>query len=87
MIENILLDFDTLILLEVKLLLEYVISLLERRDLLTQSCFIEKARSSEERIIHEVLCLKGDKVNYLSLLMVHNSHRMQGELIRSCRKK
>ncbi|NOQ15664.1 MAG: precorrin-2 C(20)-methyltransferase, partial [Methyloprofundus sp.] len=27
------------------------------------------------------------KVNYLSLLMVHNSHRMRGELIRGCRKK
>jgi len=87
MIDNMLLDFDTLVLLKVKPLLDDIISLLERRDLLTQSCFIEKAGSSEERIVHDVLSLKGEKVNYLSLLMVHNSHRMRGELIRGCRKK
>ena len=87
MIENMLLDFDTLVLLKVKPLLDDIISLLERKDLLSQSCFIEKAGSSEERIVHDVLSLKGEKVNYLSLLMVHNSHRMRGEVIRGCRKK
>jgi precorrin-2/cobalt-factor-2 C20-methyltransferase len=87
MIEKMLLDFDTLILLKVKPLLDDIISLLERTDLVTRACFIEKAGSSEERIVHDVLSLKGKKVNYLSLLMVHNSHRMRGELIRGCRKK
>ncbi|BCG65695.1 MAG: precorrin-2/cobalt-factor-2 C20-methyltransferase [Methyloprofundus sp.] len=87
MIEKMLLDFDTLILLKVKPLLDDIISLLERTDLVTKACFIEKAGSSEERIVHDVLSLKGKKVNYLSLLMVHNSHRMRGELIRGCRKK
>ncbi len=87
MIENLLNDFDTLILLKVKPLLDDILDLLASKDLLTQSCFIEKAGSSEERIVHDVLSLKGQKVNYLSLLMVHNSHRMRGELIRGCRKK
>ncbi|SCN47072.1 Cobalt-precorrin-2 C20-methyltransferase [methanotrophic endosymbiont of Bathymodiolus azoricus (Menez Gwen)] len=87
MIEAMLLDFDTLVLLKVKPLLDDIISLLERKGLLAQSCFIEKAGSNEERIIHDVLSLRGEKVNYLSLLMVHNSHRMRGELIRGCRKK
>jgi precorrin-2/cobalt-factor-2 C20-methyltransferase len=87
MIEKMLNDFDTLILLKVKPLLDDILALLEHKDLLTQSCFIEKAGSSEERIVRDVLSLKGQKVNYLSLLMVHNSHRMRGELIRGCRKK
>jgi len=87
MIENMLNDFDTLVLLKVKPLLDDILSLLERKNLLTQSCFIEKAGSSEERIVRDVLSLRGQKVNYLSLLMVHNSHRMRGELIRGCRKK
>lgn len=87
MIDKMLSDFDTLILLKVKPLLDDILRLLEHKDLLTQSCFIEKAGSSEERIVHDVLSLKGQKVNYLSLLMVHNSHRMRGDLIRGCRKK
>jgi len=87
MIENMLCDFDTLILLKVKPMLDDILSLLERKDLLTKACFIEKAGSSEERIVHDVLSLKGQKVNYLSLLMIHNSHRMRGDLIRGCRKK
>ena len=87
MIEKLLLDFDTLILLKVKPILDDILDLLEHKNLLIQSCFIEKAGSSEERVIHDVLSLKGQKVNYLSLLMVHNSHRIRGELIRGCRKK
>jgi len=87
MIENMLRDFDTLVLLKVKPLLDDILALLERKDLLTKACFIEKAGSSEERIVRDVLSLRGQKVNYLSLLMVHNSHRMRGELIRGCRKK
>lgn len=87
MIEKLLHDFDTIILLKVKPLLDDILALLERKDLLTKACFIEKAGSSEERIVHNVLSLKGSKVNYLSLLMVHNSHRIRGGLIRGCRKK
>ena len=87
MIEGMLRDFDTLVLLKVKPLLDDILTLLERKNLLTKACFIEKAGSSEERIVHDVLSLKGQKVNYLSLLMIHNSHRMRGELIRGCRKK
>jgi len=80
-------DFDTLVLLKVKPLLDDIINLLEREGLLSQSCFIEKAGSSEERIVHDVASLKGQKVNYLSLLMVHNPHRIRGKMIRGCRKK
>jgi len=31
--------------------------------------------------------LRGQKVNYLSLLLVRNPDRQRGEMIRGCRKK
>lgn len=88
MIESLLSDFDTLILLKVKPILDDIITLLKNKDLLKNSCFIEKAGSPEERIIHDIASLQGEKVNYLSLIMVtNNQHRQRGEMIRGCRKK
>ncbi len=88
MIDGLLDDFDTLVLLKVKPILDDIIELLQRKDLLSKSCFIEKAGSPEERVIHDIASLHGEKVNYLSLIMVSNNHhRQRGEMIRGCRKK
>ncbi len=88
MIESLLDDFDTLVLLKVKPILNDIIDLIENKQLLQQSCFIEKAGSSEERIVHDVSSLKDEKVNYLSLIMINNNpHRIRGEIIRGCKKK
>lgn len=87
MIEALLEDFDTLVLLKVKPLLDDILDLLQQKGLLDKSCFIEKAGSIEERVIHDVLSLRGQKVNYLSLIMIHNPHRKRGEMVRGCRKK
>ena len=86
-VEKMLDDFDTLVLMKVKPLLDDLIDLLDRRGLLVHSRFIEKAGSPVERIVHNVAELKGTQVNYLSLLLVKNPHRARGELIRGCRKK
>lgn len=86
-VERMLDDFDTLVLMKVKPLLDELIDLLERRGLLAHSRFIEKAGSPLERIIHDVGELKGTKVNYLSLLLVKNPDRQRGEMLRGCRKK
>ncbi|CAD6879160.1 Cobalt-precorrin-2 C(20)-methyltransferase (EC 2.1.1.151) [Methylomonas albis] len=87
MIERLLNDFDTLVLLKVKPLLDDILDLLERRGLLTHAAFIEKAGSPEERIERDLLKLRGQKVNYLSLLLVRNPNRQRGEMLRGCRKK
>ncbi len=87
MIERMLKDFDTLVLLKVKPLLDDIIDLLAQKDLLEHTAFVEKIGASEERIIHDVARLKGTKVNYLSLLLVRNTHRQRGEVMRGCRKK
>ncbi len=86
-INHLLDEFDTLALLKVKPLLDEVIDLLEQRDLLASSVFIEKVGSPEERIVRDIAGLKGEKVNYLSLLLVQNPKRVRGELRRGCRKR
>lgn len=87
LIDHLLDEFDTLILLKVKPLLDEVLDLLERRSLLATSCFIEKVGSPDERVVSDLLSLKGEKVNYLSLMLVKNPKRARGELRRGCRKR
>lgn len=86
-IDHMLDNFDTLVLLKVKPLLDDIIDLLEHRGLLQHSAFIEKAGAPEERIVHDVASLRDSTVNYLSLLLVKNPQRERGEMIRGCRKK
>lgn len=87
MIEKLLNDFDTLVLLKVKPLLDDIINLLREKNILQDTTFIEKASSPEERVVEDVASLYGEKVNYLSLLLIKNPNRVRGEMIRGCRKK
>ena len=86
-IDHLLDEFDTLILLKVKPMMDEVLGLLERRELLASSCFIEKVGSPDERIVRDLASLKGTPVNYLSLLLVQNPKRARGELRRGCRQR
>ncbi|MBL1353679.1 MAG: precorrin-2 C(20)-methyltransferase [Zetaproteobacteria bacterium] len=86
-LEKILPHFDTLVLLKVKPLLDRVIDWLSQHDLLADAVFVEKSGAPEERIIRDVASLKGEKVNYLSLMLVRNANRERGEMIRGCKKK
>ncbi len=87
MVERLLADFDTLVLLKVKPLLDELIDLLQQHGLLAHSRFIEKVGTPQERVIHDVAVLRGEKVNYLSLLLVRNTERARGALVRGCRKQ
>ena len=87
MIERLMQDFDTLILMKVKPLIDEIIGLLRQREILQHAVFIERAGTPEERIVSDVASLKGETVNYLSLMLVKNPHRQRGEMIRGCRKK
>ena len=86
-IETLLHEFDTVVLLKVKPLLDDIIALLERHDLVQHARFIEKVGAPEERTVTPVASLRGTKVNYLSLILVRNPNRVRGELVRGCRKK
>lgn len=86
-IDHLLDEFDTLALLKVKPMVDEVVELLERRELLATSVFVEKVGAPDERIVDDVASLKGEKVNYLSLMLVQNPKRVRGELRRGCRKR
>lgn len=86
-VEKLLDDFDTLVLMKVKPLLDDLIDLLQQKGLLDDSVFIERVGTPDERVVRDLRSLHGEKVNYLSLLLVKNPGRVKGEIIRGCRKK
>ncbi|UMR30106.1 precorrin-2 C(20)-methyltransferase [Massilia sp. MB5] len=88
-VDRLLPDFDTLVLMKVKPILDELIDWLEQRDLLAGSHFIERVGAPDERRFSaaEILTLRGTKVSYLSLLIVKHPHRIRGERIKGCLKK
>ena len=88
-VDRLLQDFDTLVLMKVKPLMDELLDWLERRKLLAGASFIERCGAPDERVLrgHELLALRGQKVSYLSLMLVHHPHRVRGERVRGCLKK
>lgn len=87
LIERLLDEFDTLVLMKVKPMLDEVIELIERRGLMATSCFVEKVGAEDERIVRDLAALKGEPAHYLSLMLVQNPKRRRGELRRGCRRR
>ena len=86
-VDRLLNDFDTLVLLKVKPLMDELIAWLEQRGLLDHAQFIERCGAPDERVVTDLLSLRGQKVSYLSLMIVKNPHRVRGERVRGCLKK
>ncbi|WAC73483.1 precorrin-2 C(20)-methyltransferase [Roseateles sp. SL47] len=88
-VERLLPDFDTLVLMKIKPLIGDLLDWLEQRRLLDGAHFIERVGAPDERRLSgpALLSLRGEKVSYLSLLIVKNPHRIRGERIKGCLKK
>ena len=88
-VDRLLPDFDTLVLMKIKPLIEDLLDWLEARGLLAGAHFIERVGALDERRLSgpEMLALRGTKVSYLSLMVVKNPHRVRGERIKGCLKK
>lgn len=88
-LDRLLADFDTLVLLKVKPLIDDLFDWLQARDLLDGASFIERCGAPDERVFRgtEMLALRGSKVSYLSLMLVPNPQRVRGERIKGCLKK
>ncbi|WP_066341432.1 precorrin-2 C(20)-methyltransferase [Azohydromonas lata] len=88
-VDRLLQDFDTLVLMKVKPLMDELLDWLQRRDLLAGAAFIERCGAPDERVFRgeALLALRGQKVSYLSLMLVHHPHRVRGERVRGCLKK
>ncbi len=88
-VDRLLHDFDTLVLMKIKPLLDDLLTWLEDRGLLVNAHFIERVGAEDERRLSgtDLLTLRGQRVSYLSLLIVKNPHRVRGERIKGCLKK
>jgi precorrin-2/cobalt-factor-2 C20-methyltransferase len=88
-VDRLLPDFDTLVLMKVKPIIDQLIDWLQQRGLLAGAHFIERVGAPDERRFSgdDMLALRGTKVSYLSLLIVKNPHRIRGERIKGCLKK
>lgn len=88
-VDRLLPDFDTLVLMKIKPLIEDLLDWLESRKLLAGAHFVERVGALDERRLSgpELLALRGTKVSYLSLLIVKNPYRVRGERIKGCLKK
>jgi precorrin-2/cobalt-factor-2 C20-methyltransferase len=62
--------FDTIVLLKVNRVLDQLINILERHNLLDGAVFVERCGTSRERIVRDVSSLRGQRMNYFSLLLV-----------------
>ncbi|CAM3854808.1 precorrin-2 C(20)-methyltransferase [Roseateles saccharophilus] len=82
-------DFDTLVLLKVKPLVDELLDWLLARGLLDGAAFVERCGAPDERVLRgrDMLDLRGTKLSYLSLLLVANPRRVRGDRIRGCLKK
>ncbi|MEY2890431.1 MAG: precorrin-2 C20-methyltransferase [Pseudomonadota bacterium] len=88
-LDRLLSDFDTLVLMKVKPLIDELFDWLQQRGLLDGASFIERCGAPDERVFRgaQMLALRGSKVSYLSLMLVHNPQRVRGERIKGCLKK
>lgn len=88
-VDRLLPDFDTLVLMKIKPLIDELLDWLEARNLLAGAHFVERVGALDERRLSgpALLALRGSKVSYLSLLIVKNPHRVRGERIKGCLKK
>ena len=69
--------FDTVVLLKVNRVLEQLIGILEPRGLLPNAVLVERCGTPRERIVKDLTKLRGQRVDYFSLLLVRK-HRDPG---------
>jgi precorrin-2/cobalt-factor-2 C20-methyltransferase len=69
-LERVLETFDTVVLLKVNRVLDQLLAILEQRGLLDNTVFVERCGTPRERIVRDVGSLRGQRVNYFSLLLV-----------------
>jgi precorrin-2/cobalt-factor-2 C20-methyltransferase len=66
--------FDTVVLLKVHRVLDRLIAILETRSLLANAVLVEHCGTPRERIVRDLTTLRGQPVDYFSLLLVRK-HR------------
>ncbi len=86
-VETMLKQFDTVVLLKVKPVIDDLLDLLERADLAHHAVFVNKVGTDQEAVVDDVTRLRGQKLDYLSLMLVRNPDRIKEPVLRGCRPK
>ena len=63
-------SFDTVVFLKVNKLFDRLLGILEELDLVEKCVYVRRCTTGEEELIYDVGRLKGEKVDYFSLLIV-----------------
>ncbi len=66
-------DFDTVVLLKVHSVFDQVLDLLEEMGLTDGAVYVKKCTTSSEEIVRDIRRLRGQKLDYLSLLIVRRA--------------
>ncbi len=86
-VEEMLDRFDTVVLLKVKPVMDQLIDRLEKNGLAGQAVFVNKVGTDQEQVVTDITCLRGEKLEYLSLVLARNPHRIKEPVLRGCRVK
>ena len=63
-------EFDSIVLMKVSSVIGQVIDILEEEDLLDNAVYVERATSSEEKVVHDLKTLKGNRCVYFSMVII-----------------
>ncbi len=74
-LRQILLDFDTVVLMKVQPVLDQIIELLDELELQDKAILVERASHAWGRVYHDLHVFSKSTINYLSLVIVHHDAR------------
>ncbi|MDO8445310.1 MAG: precorrin-2 C(20)-methyltransferase [Deltaproteobacteria bacterium] len=69
-LKDILRDFDTVVLMKVNRVFDKILGLLEELGLKENAVFIERCGGKNQRVVNSLDSLKGEKLDYLSMVIV-----------------
>lgn len=87
MVDAMLEKFDTVVLLKVKPVIDELVDLLDKKGLTSHAVFIHRVGTDDEQVVTEVGSLKGKKLDYLSLMLARNPHRLKEPVLRGCKPR
>ena len=70
-LRQVLRDFDSVVLMKVNSVFDQVLDLLEEEGLADNAVFVKKVGAPEEEVVYDVRSLRGKKIEYLSIMLVH----------------
>ena len=74
-LDGLLARFDALVLLKVRPVLDDLVDALAARGLLGSALFVERVGTPEQRIVRDLSTLRGQRVHYLSLVLIRRERR------------